>query len=139
MLGVRGDSQVVAWSSATIGGVPVEKSLPDKGSISRSRKELSDACKVLPQSTIRAKGSTPFGIGYVVSNLCLSILLDKRNVRPVSHFQPEFDCCFSLPAVIGRKGIQGTIQLPLHGDEKAEVTQSVDELRSELDRVYENL
>ncbi|SPO01805.1 related to lactate dehydrogenase [Cephalotrichum gorgonifer] len=137
VLGVRGDSQVVAWSSATIGGVPIDKSLPTKGPL--DRKALADECRDQPQKTIRAKGSTPFGIGYVVSNICSSILLDKRNVRLIGHFQPEFRCCFSLPAVIGRKGALATIQIPLDDEEKAEVALSANELRRTLESVHEDL
>ncbi|EXK25368.1 L-lactate dehydrogenase, partial [Fusarium oxysporum f. sp. melonis 26406] len=102
VLGVHGNSQVVAWSAATVAGVPINTSIPPN---ILDRVELADECKHWSQSIIRAKGSTPFGLGSIVSSLCASIFLDKRNVRPVSHFQPDFGCYFSLPAVIGKKGV----------------------------------
>ncbi|KAH6645636.1 lactate dehydrogenase/glycoside hydrolase [Truncatella angustata] len=136
VLGVHGDSQVVAWSTATIGGVPIDKSHLPKDLINRV--QLADECKYRSQSIIRAKGATPFGIGSIVSSICSSILLDKRNVRPISHFQPEFGCCFSLPVVLGRKGIISTIQMPLDSDEEAEIAESARTVRSLMDRVREN-
>lgn len=134
VLGVHGDPQVVAWSVATIGGVPIDKSLPPN---TLNRAELSDECKNRSRSIVRAKGATPFGIGSIVSSICSSILLDKRNVRPVSHFQPKFGCCFSLPSVIGRKGVASTISVPLDSDEEADMAKSVKELKENLDWVHQ--
>ncbi|KAK3943423.1 hypothetical protein QBC46DRAFT_377778 [Diplogelasinospora grovesii] len=135
-LGVHGDSQVVAWSTATIGGVPIDKSLSSENLIDRTG--LAKECKHRSESIIRAKGATPFGMGSIVSSICSSILVDKHNVRPISHFQPEFGCCFSLPAVLGRKGIMRTIQMPLDSDEAAEIAESARKLRSELDGIQED-
>lgn len=135
MLGVHGDSQVVAWSSATIGGIPIDKSLPPN---TFNEAELANECKHRSQSIIQAKGATPFGIGSIVASICSSIFLDKRNVRPISHFQPEFGCCFSLPVVLGRKGIVRTIQMPLNGDEKAEIAKSAKRLRGTIEQINED-
>jgi len=133
VVGVHGNPQVVAWSTATVGGVPMNNSIsPDV----LDRAELADECKHRSQSIIRAKGSTPFGLGSIVSSLCSSILLDKRNVRPVSHFQPDFGCCFSLPAVLGRKGVMSTIQMPLDRDEEANIAESAKELRKTIDWIH---
>ena len=135
MLGVHGNSQVVAWSAATVAGVPINTSIPPN---ILDRVELADECKHWSQSIIRAKGSTPFGLGSIVSSLCASIFLDKRNVRPVSHFQPDFGCCFSLPAVLGRKGVMSTIQIPLDRDEEAYIVESAKELRGTIDWIPQN-
>jgi L-lactate dehydrogenase len=102
------------------------------------RAELADECKQRSQSIIRAKGATPFGLGSIVSSMCSSILLDKRNVRPVSHFQPDFGCCFSLPAVLGRKGVMSTIQIPLDRDEEAYIVESAKELSGTIDWIPQN-
>lgn len=74
-------------------------------------------------------------MGSIVSSICSSILYDKRNIRPISHFQLEFGCCFSLPVVLGRRGIMGTIQMPLNSDEKAEIADSVKALKSIVERI----
>ncbi|BDD60263.1 hypothetical protein MPDQ_006181 [Monascus purpureus] len=134
VLGIHGDSQVVSWSTATIGGVPVDKSLPD----TIDHKELENECKNRSRSIVRAKGSTPFGIGYVVSSICSSILLDKRNVRPVSHFRPEYGCCLSLPVVLGRQGIVREIDPLLSSSEKKDIAESAKSLKESIDRIHEN-
>lgn len=129
---MQGDSQVVAWSTATVGGAPIDKSLPMDAV---NHAELENECKNRSQSIIQAKGATPFGIGSVVSSICSSILFDKRDIRPISHFQPDFCCCFSLPVILGRKGIIGTIQIPLDSDEQAEITKSAKALRDTIERI----
>ncbi|KAH6624698.1 hypothetical protein B0J18DRAFT_479196 [Chaetomium sp. MPI-SDFR-AT-0129] len=132
VVGVHGDSQVVAWSAATINGMPINRSLlPD----TLQHADLADECKHRSESIIRAKGATPFGISSVVSSICSSILLDRGDVEPISHFQPEFSCCFSLPVILGRKGIMRVIAVPLDSHEQADITQSAKRLRDVVERI----
>ncbi|KAL2133620.1 hypothetical protein VTI74DRAFT_2022 [Chaetomium olivicolor] len=132
VLGVHGDAQVAAWSSATINGVPIDQFLPPEQCDHAS---LADECKQISESIFLAKGATPFGIGSVVASICTSILLDKGDVQPISHFQTEHGCCFSLPVVLGRKGIMRTVQLPLSSDEKAHITRSAERLKETMERI----
>ena len=136
VLGVHGESQVVAWSTGTIGGLPIDRSMPP-GAFDHA--ELEEECKHRSMHIIRAKGSTPFGIGNVVASVCSSILLDKRNVRPISHYQPEYHCCFSLPVILGRRGIIRTIHPPLTTSEEAAITDSAKTLKASINRVKENM
>ncbi|RDW93839.1 lactate/malate dehydrogenase family protein [Aspergillus mulundensis] len=135
VLGMHGERQVAAWSTATVDGFSIDKAVPAE---SLNRNALADECKHKSQSIFRVKGATPYGIGAVVLSLCSSILLDKHEVRPVSHFQPEFGCFFSLPVILGRGGIISTIALPLAVDERAKIADSAEVLRDTLARIREN-
>lgn len=135
MLGVHGDNQVVGWSLATIGGVPIHTSLP---SSAINRAELEKECKQRSQDIIEAKGTMPFGIGSAVSSICASILFDKRNVRAVSHYQPDYGCCLSMPVILGRKGIVGTIKMPLSSGEETAIADSANTLRATISRIRES-
>jgi L-lactate dehydrogenase len=134
-VGVHGDSQVVAWSDATIAGIPINESLPLS---TFNRDELSSECKNRSRIIIQEKGSTPLGIGFIIYSICSSILSDKRNVRPISHFQPEWGCCVSLPVVLGRAGIIKKIQMPLNNEERAALDESVKDLRTKFERINED-
>ncbi|KAL4781552.1 hypothetical protein BJX76DRAFT_335034 [Aspergillus varians] len=134
VLGVHGDSQVVAWSSAAVGGIPLKKALPPE---TINEKALEDDCRHRSRTIIRAKGATPYGIGSIVSRICASVLLDKRNIRSISHFQPEFGCCFSLPVVLGRTGVVHTVHMPLSMDEEERIAESAVTLKKTLERVLE--
>ncbi|PTB42849.1 uncharacterized protein TrAFT101_001426 [Trichoderma asperellum] len=133
VLGVQGESQVTAWSAATIGGVPINESLSKEDVINRS--DLSNECKHRSQSIVRAKGATPFGIGSVVSSICCAIIQDKGTVHPISHFQPTLGCCFSLPVVLGKKGVTRKVQMPLSFEEDAQITDSATALKAMIDQV----
>lgn len=132
VLGVQGESQFVAWSAATFGGAPLDKALPLTPA---DRARLADECKAVSRAIIQEKGAISFGIGATVSNICASIFADDREVRPVSHFQPELGCCLSLPAVLGRKGALRTVPLELSEEEQATLTATAKELKANIDRL----
>jgi L-lactate dehydrogenase len=50
----------------------------------------------------------------------------------------ELGCCFSLPVVLGRKGIIKTIQMPLNGDENADIAKSAMTLKGMIERIKED-
>jgi L-lactate dehydrogenase len=109
-----------------MGGKKVTSLLP---STSPSLSSLADATKNKAYSIIAAKGATSFGIASVVSSLCETFLLDQRDVRPVSHWIERFGCCVSLPAVLGRSGIQKTLDVPLDDEEQKLLDNSVNAIK----------
>jgi L-lactate dehydrogenase len=135
VLGEHGDSQFVAWSGASIGGVALDKAVPSNA---LNRHELAEECKHEAHRIIKGKGAISFGIASIVSSICASILFDKRDVRPVSHFQPDLGCCLSLPAVLGRKGVMETIPLSLNAEEKAQLMESATIVREAVERLNED-
>jgi L-lactate dehydrogenase len=123
-----------AWSTATIGGSPVQKFL---SSASPSLSDLANSAKTKAYSIIAAKGATAYGIASVVSSICESILLNQRHVRPVSHWIESMETYISLPAVLGHGGVQKTIEVPLDETEKELLRKSVEEIRSNIRTVEE--
>lgn len=136
VLGVQGPTEVVAWSTATVGGIPLQDWCKTQRPINVV--DLKEECFLRSQSIFRAKGSTPFGVGSVIRGICESIVLDQRDIQPVSHFQPDHGCCFSLPAVLGRKGIISTVVIPLNANETSELAESVADVRTLLDRIKQD-
>ncbi|KAH1636443.1 hypothetical protein KXX16_005382 [Aspergillus fumigatus] len=117
VLGVQGLDEIVAWSTASVHGLPLASAVPG--------------------NTFEAKGAMPLGIGAIISMICLSILGDQRHVLPISHFQEEFGCCFSLPVVLGRKGILRTISMPVNGEEWDGIVKSAAALNETIEHVNE--
>jgi L-lactate dehydrogenase len=70
-----------------------------------------------------------------VLSICDSILSDKRNVLPISCFQPLNGCCFSWPVVLGRKGVVRKVEMPLDDNEEAEIVQTTNSFKEMVDRV----
>jgi L-lactate dehydrogenase len=134
VVGVHGEEQVTAWSTATVGAVPISE-IQMFDPLDRTR--IDSICKHRSQVITRGKGSAPFGIVSIVANVCCSVLLDKREISPVCHFQPQFDCCLSMPAIIGRKGILGTMRLSLDDQEQAAIAASAKHLKNRIDWIQE--
>jgi L-lactate dehydrogenase len=125
VLGEHGESQFVAWSLASIGGVPldsVSSSKIDKNAIAEETKNKAT-------TIIENKGVTNYGIGAVAASICKSILFDQRNIRPVCHWQEDLGVCLSLPAVLGRKGVVRTVPMPLNQEEKGKLEESAKTLK----------
>ncbi|KAH8898690.1 L-lactate/malate dehydrogenase [Thozetella sp. PMI_491] len=131
VLGVHGESQVVAWSAAKIGDVPMDSSLAQE-----NRTKLEEECKHRSQEIIRAKGAIPFGMASTISEVCSAIALDTHTVAPVSHFMSDLNCCLSLPVVLGRQGIVSEAQVLLDEREEAAMASAARDLRLALDRVH---
>ncbi|KAE8325444.1 lactate dehydrogenase/glycoside hydrolase [Aspergillus sergii] len=132
IVGVHGNSEVVAWSGVTIGGVPIARWFPHDTTI---LEDVENECKTKSQTIIRAKGGTPFGIGSVVCSICSSILFDRRDICCISHYQPDYGCCFSLPVVLGRGGMIKTIDMQLDNTELEDLTETARELKGTMERL----
>ena len=120
----------MAWSIATIAGVPISAALPE-GRI--NREEIANSTKDKAASIINTKGATNYGIGAVTSSICKSILHDHRNIRPVSHFVEDLNCCISVLAVLGRKGIIRTLPVYLSKEEQKKLEDSAKGLREVIE------
>ena len=130
VLGENSDEQFVAWSSATISGVPLDAVL-SPGAANRS--ELGHKVKLEGQRIVKAKGAITFGIASIIVSICSAILLDRRTTCPVSHFQPEMGCCLSLPVALGREGILETLPISLNREERTRLEATGKELKEEVE------
>jgi L-lactate dehydrogenase len=135
VVGVHGEDQVTTWSTATVGAVPISEALMFSPS---DRATIDSICKHRSQVIIRGKGSAPFGIASITASICCSILLDKREISPVCHFQPQFDCCLSMPAIIGRKGILSTMSLSLDDQEQLAIVASAKHLKDRIEWIQKD-
>ncbi|CAG8608345.1 16940_t:CDS:2 [Dentiscutata heterogama] len=126
-LGEHGDSQIIAWSSAHVGGKP----LLDFPEIQKLDKEVvakeiaNKAYKI-----IELKGATYFGIAGCVSMLVQCIVLNQRHIRPLSVYIKEYDCVFSMPVVLGSNGVERIIEISLSEKEKNKLRRSASALKS---------
>lgn len=131
VLGEHGETQFVAWSRASIGGIPLASALPQ--GVSVDKEAVAQDTKNRAASIIENKGATNYGIGGVVKSLCQSLLFDQREVRAVSHWQEELGVCLSLPAVLGREGVVRTVKIDLDEEEEGNLKKSAKALKEVID------
>lgn len=125
VLGEHGDSQVVAWSTVSIGA-----SAPEKWGITREiEQKYAESVKNAAYEIIRTKGATFYGIAACVATLCEIIIFNKKAIIPLSWYHEEYQVCMSLPVVLGEKGIERVIELDLSEEEKEKMEKSATILR----------
>ncbi|KAJ5619343.1 hypothetical protein N7510_003327 [Penicillium lagena] len=134
ILGIHGNSQVVAWSAAIVDDTSLDEAL---SSAALNRDEVLNECESRKQKMIRGKGKMSLGIGSLVARICQAIISDNGSVCNISHFQPNWGCCFSLPAVLGKAGIVKTFEMPLNSSELRFLEVSARDLKDRLATIYE--
>ncbi|CAJ0833888.1 4550_t:CDS:2, partial [Entrophospora sp. SA101] len=84
VLGEHGDSQIIAWTSAHVGGKPLLDYQEIKDLKDEEREQIEKEIANKAYEIINLKGATYFGIAGCVSMLVQSITLNQRQIRPLS-------------------------------------------------------
>lgn len=131
VIGGHGDTTMIPLiSKASCKGVPVTELIKDKavldGIVNDTMVGGATMTKLLGTSAWYAPGA---GAAMVVE----SILLDQKKVIPsCTLLEGEFgqeDICIGVPTVIGRKGAEKVLEIPLNEEEKAAFVKSADAVR----------
>lgn len=122
-LGEHGESQMVAWSTVTIAGKPLFELMKENEKYSKlDLNELAAKGRRGGWDVLGGKGSTEFGIGASLAEVARAILCDEHRVLPVSvYLNGEYgqnDVYASVPAVLGRNGVEEIIEIKMNDDEK---------------------
>ena len=131
VIGEHGDSEVVLWSGAQVGGVALRR-WPGWN----EAREASAATEVrrAAYEIIQRKGATNHAIGLVTATLLRWALRDERRVLTVSRSQSGRlgldGVSLSLPAVVGRCGALEGLEPDLDVNERAALQRSAETLRA---------
>jgi L-lactate dehydrogenase len=134
--GEHGDSEIPLWSSATIGSIPLSQWAVDgHGRLTAADKDhIVHNVKDAAYQVIQGKGATNYAIGLAVTNILQAILNDEQRVLPLSGrvegFRGLDEVCLSLPRIVGRKGIEAPLPIPMTVDEDAGLHESADRIRA---------
>lgn len=133
VIGEHGDSEVVAWSAANIAGIAladVDALVPFGNS---ERAAIATEVRQAAYDIIQRKGHTAFGIGAGLVRLVEAILRDERSTltvsAPVDGAYGVRGVCLSLPAIVGRGGVERVLPLGLDAPEQAALIRSADMIR----------
>jgi L-lactate dehydrogenase len=130
VLGEHGDSEVVLWSGARAGGVPL-RDWP--GWTAEDEARLAHDVRVAAYEIIRRKGATNHAIGLVTASLLRAVLRDERRVLDVSRVQDGAlglrGVALSLPTVVGRDGGTQVLEPAADAAERAALARSAQVLR----------
>ena len=131
VLGEHGDSEVLAWSSGKIGGVPLEEYAQQIGRqiTDEVKARIDDGVRRAAYRIIDGKGATYYGIGAGIARIAKAIRDDEGAVLTLSNIVGVDGVSLSLPRVLKAKGIETTIQPILSEEERKELQRSAEVLR----------
>lgn len=141
IIGEHGDSEIVAWSSANISGIRIDDFCGMRGHYRHEEETAVIAARVKNSAyeIIERKHATYFGIAMAVKRICEVILRDEKSILPVSSMMHgEYGIegvVLSMPAVVGKDGIEVKVPIELDVDEINALKESAKQLRE----VYESV
>jgi len=131
VLGEHGESEFVAWSTVSVGGVLIKDKLGSDKLDEIAKKVRDDAKNIIDR-----KGSTFYGIAAVTTDIIESVLLDQNKVLPISSRIEDWNgvsgVCLGVPAVVGKEGVKSIWSLELNDEEKEKLKLSAEKIRGYL-------
>jgi L-lactate dehydrogenase len=128
VLGEHGDSEVLAWSTVSISGIPLASFAEQTGRAidAAVRQRIDEGVRRAAYRIIAGKGYTAQGIGAALARIVRVIRDDERAVHTLSGpvVIDGREVCLSLPRQLGRHGIGPALHPPLREDEAAALAAS---------------
>lgn len=141
VLGEHGDSEVLHWSGADAGAMPISDFADEVGHplTDAVRAEIDQGVRGAAGKIIKGKGATWYGIGGGLARIVQAISDDERAVMTCSVVNPEVagvqNVALSLPRIVGLGGVLGTIHPHLDEDELAALARSAGILKEAVTKL----
>jgi L-lactate dehydrogenase len=139
VVGEHGDSEVLTWSLATVGGMPLDAFAGLRGvDLSEPvRRDIDEKVRRAAYSIIDGKGATYYGVASALARIVDAVIHDHRSVltvcAPTADVAGVKDVTLSLPRLVGGHGVLETFPLPLDPTEEAQLRRSAAVIRQALD------
>jgi L-lactate dehydrogenase len=139
IIGEHGDSEIVAWSSANVSGVPLSNFCEMRGHFEHreSENKIAETVKNSAYDIIQRKRATYFGVAMAVKRICEVIVRNEEAILPVStamHGEHGIeDVVLSMPCIVGSNGIETQIPIVLSEEETTKLQESAKVLKGILD------
>lgn len=140
IIGEHGDSEIAAWSSANVSGVPLHDFCEMRGHYQHERAMQAIAASVRNSAyeIIARKQATYYGVAMTVRRICEAIVRDEKSILPVSSMlHGDFGIegvALSMPAIVGQNGMEGRVPIRLSEAERQALRQSAEKLRAVAER-----
>ncbi len=141
VVGEHGDSELALWSLANIAGVR----LPDfvgangQGYDQAALDRIFDQTRNAAYEIIQRKKATYYAIGLGLLSIVEAVLRNQHTVMtvssPLSGQYGVSDIATSMPAIVGRRGVEEVLNLPLSESELAAFQSSAKTLKDRLAEV----
>ena len=139
VFGEHGDTSMIPWSITNIAGITAADYAKEEGHAEVDHEVIEEEVRTAGAEVIKRKGATFYAIALTVNKICDNILRDANNIMTVSTLMNGRygieDVCLSLPAVIGRHGIEREVNPSLTDEEVEKLHKSAKALRNVIDQI----
>lgn len=138
IIGEHGDSEIAAWSSANVSGIPLNDFCEMRGHYEHDEatKEIAQKVRDSAYEIIERKRATYFGVAMAVKRICEVIVRDEKSILPVStQMNGEHGVdgvVLSMPCIVGKDGIETKVPISLSQEEREKLQESASTLREIL-------
>lgn len=137
IIGEHGDSEIVAWNSANVSGIPLDAFCELRGHHHDHKEAEADIAEMVKNSAyeiISRKKATYYGVAMAVKRICEVIVRDERSILPVSTAMTGAygidGVVLSMPCVLGKNGIETQVPIVLTDEEIKNLQKSADTLKN---------
>jgi L-lactate dehydrogenase len=136
VVGEHGVTEVLVWSSAKMGGIPVLQLLEAGDQpVEEARAEIEKSIRYANIDTIEGTGASQYGIGAVSARLAEAVLRDECAVLPVAAYSERYDTTLSLVSVVGAAGVVKMYEPSMLDEERRALEASAEALREAKSRI----
>ena len=141
IIGEHGDSEIAAWSSANVSGIPLDRFCEMRGYFDHqeSMQHIADEVKNSAYRIIEKKHATYYGIAMSVVRIAEAVVRNERSIMPVSHMMHgEYGLdgiALSLPAIVGSDGVEKTAPIDLSDEEIGNLRKSAETIHTITDAI----
>lgn len=144
VLGEHGDSSFIPWSAANISNIPIDKFHETVNGKESAVPHFDFAAveeyvRKSGASVIERKGATFYAVATSVCYICKCLLTGIDTTMTVSTMlHGEYglnDICLSILNIVGNKGVQGKVMLPLTDTEIKQLHYSADCVRNVINSI----
>ena len=135
IIGEHGDSEIAAWSSTNVSGIPLNEFCEMRGHFNHdaAMDAIAEKVKNSAYEIISKKQATYYGIAMSVKRICECIVRNERSILPVSAMMHgEYcieDITLSLPAIVGIGGVETHVPIALSEEEAEKLVESAKKLK----------
>ncbi len=141
IIGEHGDSEIAAWSSANVSGIPLEDFCRMRGHHEPKQDtwKIAQRVKNSAYEIINRKQATYYGIAMAVRRICEVVVRDEKSILPLSTMMcGEYgmdDVVLSMPVILGKNGLETKVPITLNQQEEQQLMQSANILKTLLKEI----
>lgn len=135
IIGEHGDSEIAAWSSTNVSGIPLNDFCEMRGHFNHdaAMDAIAEKVKNSAYEIISKKQATYYGIAMSVKRICECIVRNERSILPVSAMMHgEYgieDITLSMPVIVGIGGVETHVPIALSEEEAEKLVESAKKLK----------